>query len=87
MAKLPDRTALPAAWPNDRLVRTMINLADVPLTDAVKMMTATPAAIMGIEKRKGSILPGKDADLVIFNDNIDIKLTMVNGRVVYRSED
>jgi N-acetylglucosamine-6-phosphate deacetylase len=88
VAKLPDRTAFAGSVATtDRLVRTMINLADVPLTDAVKMMTATPAAIMGIEKRKGSILPGKDADLVIFNDNIDIKLTMVNGRVVYRSED
>jgi N-acetylglucosamine-6-phosphate deacetylase len=47
------------------------------------MMTATPAKIMGVSDRKGSILPGKDADLVLFDDRIDIHLTMVGGRIVY----
>jgi N-acetylglucosamine-6-phosphate deacetylase len=44
VAKLMDRTAFAGSVATaDRLVQTMITLADVPLIDAVKMMTATPA--------------------------------------------
>jgi N-acetylglucosamine-6-phosphate deacetylase len=68
----------------DRLVRTMVNLADVPVTEAVRMMTATPASIIGMDDRKGSLSPGKDADIVIFDDFINIQLTMVGGTIVHR---
>lgn len=87
VAKMPDRTAFAGSVATaDRLVRNMIKLADVPLIDSVKMMTITPAAIMGIDQKKGSIVPGKDADIVIFNDNIDIQMTMVAGKVVYQAD-
>ncbi|MBA4410673.1 MAG: N-acetylglucosamine-6-phosphate deacetylase [Bacteroidota bacterium] len=84
VAKLPDRTAFAGSVATaDRLVRNMINLAGVSLFNAVKMITATPAAIMGIADRKGSLAVGKDADLVIFDDQINIEMTMVNGKIVY----
>lgn len=86
VAKLPDRTAFAGSVATtDRLVRNMINLADVPLNEAVRMMTRTPAAIIGLDKRKGSLAAGKDADIIIFNDNIDIQMTMVGGRLVYNA--
>ena len=53
--------------------------------DAVKMMTATPARIIGVNDRKGRIEIGLDADLVLFDKEIDIKMTIVNGRIVYNS--
>jgi N-acetylglucosamine-6-phosphate deacetylase len=71
----------------DRLVRTMIQTADVSLLEAVKMMSQTPAKIMGIEASKGSLVVGKDADVLIFDENINIKITMINGNVVYTSSD
>jgi len=84
VAKLPDRTAFAGSVATaDRLVRTMINIAQVPLIDAVRMMTTTPAKIMKIDDRKGSIVVGKDADLVIFDEDINIQTTMVEGEVVY----
>lgn len=84
VAKLPDRTAFAGSVATaDRLVRTMINIAEVPLIDAVRMMTTTPAKIMKIDDRKGSIVVGKDADLVIFDEDINIQTTMVEGEVVY----
>lgn len=43
----------------------MIYLAGVPLIDAVRMMTLTPARILHIDKEKGSLEIGKDADIVI----------------------
>lgn len=84
VAKLIDRSAFAGSIATtDRLVRTMINLADVPVTDAVKMMTATPAKNVGIFKRKGSIAQDKDADIILFDDNIDVSLVMVGGRIVF----
>lgn len=84
VAKLPDRTAFAGSVATaDRLVRNMINLAGVSLFNSVKMITATPARIMGIEKQKGSLVAGKDADLVIFDDQINIEKTFVNGKLVY----
>lgn len=87
VAKLPDRTAFAGSVATaDRLVRTMVQLAQVPLMEAVQMMTATPARIMKVDDRKGSIAVGKDADLVIFDDDINVHLTMVEGRIVYKGE-
>lgn len=84
VAKLPDRTSFAGSVATtDRLVRTMMNLAEVPLTDAIRMASITPANIMGIADRKGSLVPGKDADILIFNDHIQIEKTIISGRVIY----
>ena len=56
VAKLMDRSAFAGSVATaDRLVRTMITLAEVPLADAVMMMTSTPARILGIQDSKGSL--------------------------------
>ncbi len=84
VAKLPDRSSFAGSVATtDRLVRTMINLADVPLKDAVRMASVTPANIMGVADRKGSLVPGKDADILIFDDDIQIEKTIIKGNVVY----
>jgi N-acetylglucosamine-6-phosphate deacetylase len=84
VAKLPDRTAFAGSVATaDRLVRNMINLADVSLIDAVRMMTSTPARIAGVAERKGTLTSGKDADIVIFDEKINIQTTIVGGRVLY----
>lgn len=86
VAKLPDRKSFAGSVTTaDCLVRNMVNLAGVTLTEAVKMMTETPAEIMGVSDRKGSLVIGKDADLVIFNDNIEIIKTIIKGKVIYQS--
>lgn len=85
VAKMPDRQAFAGSVATtDRLVRNMINLAGIPLPEAVQMMTRTPAKIMGVLDRKGELAVGKDADLVLFDDNISIQLTMVEGRIVFQ---
>ncbi len=85
VAKLPDRSAFAGSVATtDRLVRTMVQLAGVSLVDAVKMMTLTPSRIMRIDDRKGSLLSGKDADIVIFDDNIEISATIRGGKTIYK---
>ncbi|HAN95440.1 MAG TPA: N-acetylglucosamine-6-phosphate deacetylase [Firmicutes bacterium] len=82
VAKLPDRSAFAGSVStSDRLVRTMVKLAEVPLVDAVKMVTLTPAKLLGIAERKGQIAPGKDGDLVVFDADINVSLVMVGGQV------
>ena len=62
----------------------MIGLADVPLEEAIRMITLTPARILKIDKTKGSIEIGKEADLVLFDKDININTTIINGKVVYK---
>lgn len=84
VAKLPDRLAFAGSVATtDRLVRNMINLADVPLYQAVKMMSATPAKNIGMFSTKGSLSIGKDADIIIFDDDINISTVMVGGEVTF----
>jgi len=85
VAKLPDRTAFAGSVATaDRLVRTMINMAEISLPAAIQMITATPARISGVLHKKGSIDIGKDADIVLFDNDIHVSLTMVRGRVIYQ---
>ena len=46
------------------------------------MVSLTPARIIGVEASKGSLELGKDADLVIFDDNFTCQATMIGGRWV-----
>lgn len=83
VAKLPDRSAFAGSVATaDRLVRTMTTLAGVSMADAVKMASATPAKCIGVFNRKGSIAPGKDADLLIFDENVNIEKVFVAGKTV-----
>lgn len=83
VAKLLDRTSFAGSVATtDRLLRTMINMAEVPLYQAVKMLTLTPAKIIGVDKRKGSIAQGKDADIVVFDKDINISMVMVGGGIL-----
>ena len=53
------------------------------MTEAIRMITSTPARILGVNDKKGSLASGKDADIVIFDKDIRIETTIVKGRVVY----
>ena len=86
VAKLPDRTAFAGSVATaDRLVRTMIDIAGISLEDTIRMITETPARIMGVLDSKGTLQVGKDADILLFDNDIRILLTMVNGRIVYQT--
>lgn len=84
VAKLMDRSGFAGSvCTADRLIRTMTTIGGCTLEQAVKMASYNPARVMGIADRKGSLEVGKDADIVIFNDNIDVAKTIVGGRVIY----
>ncbi|WP_058485686.1 N-acetylglucosamine-6-phosphate deacetylase [Defluviitalea phaphyphila] len=84
VAKLMDRSAFAGSVATtDRLVKTFYELTPAPLYEVVKMMSLTPAKLLNIDKNKGSIAPNKDADLLIFDKNINIEMVMVMGKINY----
>lgn len=84
VAKLPDRSAFAGSVATaDRLIRTMVSQAEIPICEAVKMMTSSPARIMEVDEKKGALVAGKDADIVIFDDDIRIEKTIIQGVEVY----
>jgi len=66
----------------NRAVYNMVDLVNIPLQDAVRMASLNPAKAIGVDDRKGSIEIGKDADLIIFDENINISTVMVMGNVI-----
>ncbi|ANX02531.1 N-acetylglucosamine-6-phosphate deacetylase [Thermoclostridium stercorarium] len=83
VAKLPDRTAFAGSIATaDRLVRTAWKLAGIPLADSIRMMTLTPAQILNIDCDRGSIEKGKIADIVVFNDDVEIQYVICSGNIV-----
>ncbi len=72
VAKLSDRSAFAGSIATaDVLVRTCVKKAGIPLSSAVKMITEIPARIMKLDK-KGKLCVGYDADIVIFDEDINV---------------
>jgi len=65
------------------LVRTMTQQGEVRLFDAVRMASLTPATILGIDERFGSIQSGKTADLVLFDDRFAVQRVWIAGTLVF----
>lgn len=83
VCKLADHSSLAGSIATmDTLVRNMVQLAGVPLEDAVRMASETPARLIGIDKCKGSLAKGKDADIVILDKKINVRCVFSKGEIV-----
>jgi N-acetylglucosamine-6-phosphate deacetylase len=65
-------------------VRHIVKLVGASLQEAVMMATINPAKVIGVENRKGSIEPGKDTDLVILDEKLNVYSTIVKGQMLNR---
>lgn len=63
-------------------VYNMIKYLNVSICDAVRMASLTPAEAINMQGKKGSIEMGKDADLILFDDDINIKTVVVAGNII-----
>ena len=83
VCKLADRSALAGSIATmDTLIRTCIQKANIPMEDTFRMASETPAKIMGVFDRKGSIEEGKDADIIVFDKDINLTYVMQMGNEV-----
>ena len=74
VCKLADHSSLAGSLATmDDLVRTMVQKADIPLADAIRMASETPARLIGIDDRKGTLARGKDADILILDRKLKVR--------------
>jgi N-acetylglucosamine-6-phosphate deacetylase len=88
MAVMPDRSgyASSVVRMND-LIRTLIGPVGLSLTDAIRMATVNPAKVIGVDSKMGSLEVGKNASIVIADDNVDIHTTVVEGRTAFEANE
>lgn len=65
-------------------VRNMVNKFKIPIEHVIKMASYTPSKIINLNHKKGSIDIGKDADVVLLDGELNVKMTIVEGRVVFK---
>lgn len=70
----------------DAALRNVIRYTGLSLNEALQMATSTPAEAMGWGGRKGVLAPGADADLILLDADLNVRLTMVGGQIVYSNE-
>lgn len=64
-------------------IREMLKYTPMTYQEIAKITSLNPAKYIGLDATKGSILPGKDADLTIINEDMTLVETVVEGRRVY----
>lgn len=82
-ARYKDGTLIGTALGLSELVKRFIGFTDCGLEAAVKMVTENPAKVLGLTDSKGSIAVGKDADLVLLDDDLSVQATIVGGKMVF----
>jgi len=85
-ATLPDGTICGSTATMDSALRTMVNMVDVPLEDAVRIAAFNPAKLIGLESRMGSIENGKDGSLVLLDEYLEVQKTFIKGKLVYSKQ-
>ncbi len=64
-------------------VRCLIADTELPPNMAIFLASGAPAKLLGLEKRKGTLKPGADADLVQFDQGLRVRMTFVRGELLY----
>ena len=64
------------------LIRTMVQKAEIPLADVIRMVSETPARIMGVLDRKGTLERGKDADIIALDRDLNVRAVWAMGQLV-----
>lgn len=69
----------------NRAVKNLMEFTGIGLTEAVRPATITPARLLKMEKKKGSLRVGKDADIAVFDDDLNVGLVVSGGKVVFNA--
>jgi N-acetylglucosamine-6-phosphate deacetylase len=81
VAKLKSREAFAGSVATaDVLIRTLKDGCGCSITDAVRMLTENPARLLGLNK--GIIAEGSDADVIAFDEDINVSHVFVGGNIV-----
>jgi N-acetylglucosamine-6-phosphate deacetylase len=87
VAMLLDRTSFAGSSTLlNRMVPILTREVGIPLPEAIRMASLTPARVVGTDHRKGSLQAGKDADIAVFDEDFTAWRTLVGGRWIYSRE-
>ena len=70
----------------DKAVRNMVKSVGLPLQTAIKMATINPAKVIRDDGKKGSLEPDKDADILIIDENVNVYMSIVKGKIAYKNK-
>ncbi|MBX4268107.1 N-acetylglucosamine-6-phosphate deacetylase [Clostridium estertheticum] len=84
-ARLEDGTLAGSVLTLNKAILNMLRNSDLKIYDVVAMATINPAKVINMDNKKGSLEIGYDADIAIFNDDIDVSFTIVEGKIVYEA--
>ena len=85
-ARLQDGTLAGSVLTLNKAVKNMLSHSDLEIYEVVAMASRVPAKVINMDNKKGSLDVGFDADIVIFNDDIDVFFTIVEGKIVYETQ-
>ncbi len=68
----------------DQMIRNLVRDANIPLVDAVRMASLTPAEIIGLDGQCGSLAPGKRADFCVMDSGLQVVQTVIAGKTAYQ---
>ena len=81
--RLRDGTIAGSVLTLNQAVKNLIEHTGLPLEKAVRFASLHPARAIGLENKKGSLAPGKDADIALFDDQLNAHMTIVRGEIKY----
>lgn len=71
----------------DQALKNLVRFTGQPVERVLPLLTLQPAKVIGMDQAKGSIAPGKDGDLVVLNDALDVMETYIAGVRVYAGKE
>lgn len=84
-ARYKDGTLIGTALGLNQMLARLIRFTGCSLPTAIDTATKNAAAVLRVADTKGSLAKGKDADLVVLNDDLSVYATIVDGQIVYQS--
>ena len=86
-AYLEDGTLAGSTATLDEAIRVIVTQTDIPLQQAARMAGLNAARVLKVDDRKGVIAAGYDADLVVLDNNLEVEMTILGGKIVHSSSD
>ncbi|MGV8146059.1 MAG: N-acetylglucosamine-6-phosphate deacetylase [Alkaliphilus sp.] len=82
-ARLENNTLAGSVLTLNLAIKNILENTDIKLHEAIKLVTQNPAKVIGVDENKGTLSIGKDADVTVFDQDLNIFLTVVGGNIVF----
>ena len=85
VCRLEDGTVAGSVLHLNKGVWNVFTNSDIPLYECVNCASLNPAAALGLDRTKGSLEIGKDADIIITDSEFNVEKTIIGGKIKYES--